>query len=84
MLDNPYLKAGLGALFIGVGIAIMASAVKDVKTPCVDCGDAEEVAAEVAQASAEMNGDAPDEETAELVDFVDSALAMPPPEPDAA
>jgi len=65
MTFTPYHKAAVAALFIGVGIAIMASAVKDVKTPCVDCGDAEEVAAEVAQASAELNGDAPDEETAE-------------------
>ena len=62
---TPYTKAAIAAAFIGIGVAILASAVKDVKVPCVDCGDAEEVAAEVAQASAELNGNSPGEETAE-------------------
>ena len=58
---TPYTKAAVAALFIGIGVAILASAVKDVKTPCVDCGDAEEVAAEVAKASVELNGNSPEE-----------------------
>jgi len=52
MLDNPYAKAALGALLIGAGIVLILQASKLV--PCVDCGEAEEVAAEVAAASAEM------------------------------
>ena len=54
MLDNPYAKAALGALLIGAGVVLILSATKLMDAPCIDCGDAEEVAAEVAQASAEM------------------------------
>ena len=57
MLDNPYAKAALGALLIGAGVVLMLSATKLMDPPCVDCGDAEEVAAEVAQASAELAAD---------------------------
>lgn len=53
-MDNPYLKAGLGALLVGAGVMLILSATKLMDPDCVDCGDAEEVAAEVAQASAEM------------------------------
>ena len=54
MLDNPYAKAAVGALLIGAGVVLILSATKLMDPPCVDCGEAEEVAAEVAAASAEM------------------------------
>ena len=57
MLDNPYARAALGAILIGAGVVLILSAAKVFEPPCVDCGDAEEVAAEVAQASAEMTGE---------------------------
>ena len=60
MLDNPYAKAALGALLIGAGVVLMLSATKLMDPPCIDCGEAEEVAAEVAQASAEIAGEEPD------------------------
>jgi len=56
-MGNPYARAALGAVLIGAGIMLMLSAAKVFEPPCVDCGDAEEVAAEVAQASAEMTGE---------------------------
>jgi hypothetical protein len=53
---NPYAKAALAALCIGVGVALFASAVHDVKAPCVGCeDDAEETVGAVAAASAEMD-----------------------------
>ena len=54
MLDNPYAKAAVGALLIGAGVVLILSATKLMDPPWVDCGEAEEVAAEVAAASAEM------------------------------
>ena len=56
-----YAKAAIAAVLIGAGIALFASAVQDAKTPCTDCGDAEEVAAEVAAASAELTEPEADE-----------------------
>jgi hypothetical protein len=60
---TPYTKAALAALCIGVGVALFASAVADIrKPPCVGCEDDAEKAIEaVAEASAELlkepNGD---------------------------
>ena len=51
---NPYAKAAIAAALIGAGVLILMSAVTDYSKPCEDCGGAEEVAAEVAQASAEL------------------------------
>ena len=52
---GPYTKSLLGAILIGAGVGLMAMAMRELREPeCVDCGDAEEVAAEVAAASAEM------------------------------
>jgi hypothetical protein len=69
MLDNPYAKAALAALFIAFGVALLASAVEDVRAtqePCVDCGkaDPEETIAQVAHESAVLNGDEEDEDVA--------------------
>ena len=51
---TPYTKAALAALCIGVGVALFASAVADVRKPCVGCEDDAEAAIEaVAEASAE-------------------------------
>ena len=57
---SPYTKAALAAACLGLAVALFASAVHDIKVPCVDCGDAEEVAAEVAQASAELSDEMPE------------------------
>ncbi len=54
---NPYTKAALACLFVGIGVALFASAVSDVRAarPCVGCDeDEEKTATEVAEASAEM------------------------------
>ena len=59
-LPGSYARAALGAILIGAGIMLMLSAAKVFEAPCVDCGDAEEVAAEVAAASAELNGEEPE------------------------
>ena len=61
-MKNPvYAKAALAALFIGVGVALFASVMSDVRNaePCVDCGETtpEETAQAVAEASADLNGD---------------------------
>jgi hypothetical protein len=53
---TPYTKAALGALCLGLAVALFASAVHDVKAPCVGCeDDAEETVEAVAAASAEMD-----------------------------
>ena len=57
MPTNPYSKALVAALFIGVGVALFASAVSDVRKgqPCEDCEeDALESIDDVASASAEL------------------------------
>ena len=59
-MNNPYTRAALGAILIGAGVVLILSATKVFEAPCVDCGDAEEVAAEVAAASAELNGEEPE------------------------
>ena len=54
---TPYTKAALGALCLGLAVALFASAVADVRKPCVGCEDDAEAAIEaVAEASAEMEG----------------------------
>jgi hypothetical protein len=56
MTISPYTKAAIGAVCLGVAVAMFASAVKDLR-PCVGCEEtAEETATEVAQASAELTG----------------------------
>ena len=53
---TPYTKAALAALCLGLGVALFASAVADVRKPCVGCeDDAEETVEAVAAASAEMD-----------------------------
>jgi hypothetical protein len=53
---TPYTKAALAALCLGLGVALFASAVADVRKPCVGCEDDAEAAIEaVAEASAEMD-----------------------------
>jgi hypothetical protein len=55
---TPYTKAALGALCLGLAVALFASAVHDVKVPCVGCEDDAEAAIEaVAEASAELTGE---------------------------
>jgi hypothetical protein len=53
---TPYTKAALAALCLGLGVALFASAVADVRKPCVGCeDDVEETVEAVAAASAEMD-----------------------------
>ena len=55
---NPYTKAALAALCIGIGVALFASAVQDVRKPCKGCEDEPETVIEkVAEASAELAHD---------------------------
>jgi hypothetical protein len=55
---TPYTKAALAALCLGLGVALFASAVADVRKPCVGCeDDAEETVEAVAAASAELTGE---------------------------
>jgi len=55
---NPYSKAALAALCIGIGVALFASAVQDVRKPCEGCEDEPETVIEkVAEASAELARD---------------------------
>jgi hypothetical protein len=55
---TPYTKAALAALCLGLGVALFASAVADVRKPCVGCEDNAEAAIEaVAEASAELIGE---------------------------
>lgn len=58
MDKGTLVRAGLGALFIGAGLALMLSATKRL-TPCIDCEDdkPEETISEVATASAELAED---------------------------
>ena len=53
-MNNAYVRAAAGAILVGAGIVLILSATKLMDPPCIDCGEAEEVAAEVAQASAEI------------------------------
>ena len=57
MPTNPYTKALIAAAFIGIGVALFASAISDVRNgrPCEDCEeDALESIDDVASASAEL------------------------------
>ena len=55
---TPYAKAALAALCLGLAVALFASAVTDVRKPCVGCeDDAEETVEAVAAASAELTGE---------------------------
>ena len=55
---NPYTKAALAAVCLGIAVALFASAVQDVRKPCVGCEDEPETVIEqVAEASAELTHD---------------------------
>ena len=60
MPTNPYTKALVAAAFIGIGVALFASAISDVRNrPCEDCDDdALETIDDVATASADMSVEA--------------------------
>jgi len=63
MPTNPYTKALVAAAFIGIGVALFASAIADVRKgrPCEDClDDALETIDEVATASADMSDEESD------------------------
>lgn len=54
---NPFAKAALGAVFIGLGLSLMMGATRSLK-PCEpDELAVEETASTVAAASAEMTGE---------------------------
>jgi hypothetical protein len=59
---TPVIKGLIGAVIAGVGVGIMVSASREMRAglaPCVDCEESpEETAVEVAEASAELAGDA--------------------------
>ncbi len=54
-MSNPFLRAGIGSLLVGAGLALLVSSFRAVK-PCEDCEeDPVETIEDVAEASASLS-----------------------------